>query len=118
MLILPVSFTLLQWNGLWFPRCSPWRMSYRFYTASVLVTVYSSILSEVIYLMTTEDSIKDTINNLVILLSMIGASAKATTVVFRRKRIINLIRILGTYPCCGEEPDEIVIQDVYDQMIK
>lgn len=118
--MLPYSFTLLNFWGVWpSTNCSKWkRYIYSLYTIFMIIFVYSNTLSQIIDLFVSFKNLKQFINNAFILLSTIGANVKAAHLIWHRKTIINLMKVIQSHPCIPRDEDEQIVQQKFNNKIK
>ncbi|THK32954.1 odorant receptor Or1-like [Diachasma alloeum] len=119
--MLPYSFSVLGFWGVWLPPdwSSGWKSRlYYFYTAGMIILVYTNTLSQVIDLLVTYKSLKHFINNAFILLSTIGAGVKAAHCLYIRRRILGIEEKLNTYPCKPQDEEEKAILQHFSRIIK
>nr|WGO81808.1 olfactory receptor 134 [Microplitis mediator] len=120
-MLLPYSFGILQCLGLWqtTERVSRWKIYlYIIHKNLMIMFIYSCVLFELIALIASFDDLDEFINNLIVLLTMVGVCGKIANVISKRKEILRLINILETYPCLCQNPEEKCIQDEFDKTIK
>lgn len=84
----------------------------------MVMFIYSCVLFELIALIASFDNPELFINNLIVLLTMVGVCGKIANVIVKRKEIDQLIEILGSYPCCYQNDKEKVIEKNFDETIK
>ncbi|XP_063977282.1 odorant receptor Or1-like isoform X2 [Diachasmimorpha longicaudata] len=120
-LMLPYSFAVLGFWGVWLPPDWPpgWKSRlYCFYTVVMIILVYTNTLSQVIDLLLTYKSLKHFINNAFILLSTIGAGVKAAHCLYIRRRILEIKEKLNAYPCKPQDNQETAILQHFSRIIK
>ncbi|KAF7992982.1 hypothetical protein HCN44_005763 [Aphidius gifuensis] len=118
--MLPYSFTLLNFWGVWpSTNSSKWKQYiYSVYTIFMIILVYTNTLSQIIDLFVSFKNLKQFINNAFILLSTIGAGVKAAHLIWQRKTIINLMKIIQSHPCIPQDEDEQIVQQKFNNKIK
>lgn len=120
--MLPYTFALLRFWGVW-PSTdslsSGWKFFfYNIYTIFMITILYTNIVSQVIDLFVTYENLKQFINNAFILLSTIGAGVKVAHLLWNRKTIIDLMKIIEKDPCCPQDVNEEIIQRKFNRKIK
>ncbi|CAD6240463.1 GSCOCT00014162001.2-RA-CDS [Cotesia congregata] len=121
-MLLHWSFGILQCLGLWQAANSinsTWKIFFYFiYTNFMIIFIYSCVLFELIALIGSFDNPELFINNLIVLLTMVGVCGKIANVIVKQKEIDQLIEILESYPCCYQNEKEKVIEKIFDKTIK
>ncbi|XP_057319120.1 odorant receptor 46a-like [Microplitis mediator] len=118
-MLLPYSFGILRYLGLWHTETiHRWRLcSQMTYSYFMIIFIYSDALFESIALVRNYNDFQQFVDNSIILVTMLGICGKMFNVIIKSKEIIQLINILNSYPCCSQDSEEKKIQDEFDKMI-
>lgn len=117
--MLTLSFGILKYLGFWQP--DEWLPHWKtkLYTIYTIITVFlciTSIISELLGLLSCT-GIDEFINNSILLLSLVADCGKMIVILWGHQRIIHLIKILHTFPCKPENPNENKIHNDNNRII-
>ncbi|KYN07124.1 Putative odorant receptor 13a [Cyphomyrmex costatus] len=121
MQILSLNFLLYTITGLWRPiewssKC--FKSLYSVYTFLTMYLFTYFLLTHLMYIIFVVDNVEDLASCCSIFLGTITLFCKATIVIIRRDKIINLIEILQEEPCKACNEEEINIQMKFDRLIR
>lgn len=119
--LLPLSFFMLQYVGLWQPDYWPASWKTRLYllcTIFAFVLFYVDVGSQIIDLVLTAESVTEYINRSFILLTLICICGKMASIVKNRKRIIDIVKTLTSGSFCTRNPKEEKIRQQFEKAMK
>ncbi|XP_034944365.1 odorant receptor Or1-like [Chelonus insularis] len=119
-MLRPIGFTILQLIGLWQPIHWQTKWSVKFYQIYSLVTItylYIHVLSDIIELFRIQENLENFINDLLVFLSMLGCSIKATNILNQRYKIVKLITKLSSFSYLPQDQNEELILQEFDKSI-
>ncbi|KAF3054595.1 Odorant receptor 007 [Nylanderia fulva] len=121
MQLLSLNFLLYTISGLWRPiewtsKCS--KYLYGLYTFTMMYLLIFSVIIQLMDIILVIDNVDDFTTTSLLFLSDIACFCKATTIIIRRDKIINLIKTLQEKPCKPSSEEEINIQMEYDNLIR
>nr|QNL14995.1 olfactory receptor 51 [Aulacocentrum confusum] len=120
MRLAKYGFILLKLTGVWRPLTwQSWKgFFYNCFTLTVLMVIFMTSLSQVIYILKYIADIKTIISGGLVELAIANALIKGITVVFKRNRILELNEILQSEICTPRDNDELFIQKQVENSVK
>lgn len=108
-------------GGVWRPE--EWssniaKLLYNVFTFIILALLYFLMITQFMDIILVVDNIDDFATNVLMFLTIVAVTCKATIVVLRRDAIINLVQVLLTAPCKPRDEDEMAIQKKFDKFIR
>ncbi|XP_012540698.1 odorant receptor Or2 [Monomorium pharaonis] len=120
MRMLSRHFFAYTIGGLWRPIEWSSKYSKSLYNVFTFFTMYLFtylLLTHGLHIIFVVDNLESLISSSSVFFSFVGLMCKATTVVVRRDRIINLLEIIQEEPCKVCDEDEIDIQMKFDRLL-
>lgn len=121
MQLFSLNFLIYTVGGVWRPiewSSNVAKLLYNIFTFIILVLIYFLMLAQFMDILLIVDNIDDFATNILMFLTIVAVTCKATIVVVRRNAIIKLVQILLESPCKPRNEDEMTIQRKFDKFIR